>query len=361
MEDRLRASLPGVILPPKPDKANTLGGDHDVDSLVFARAFAKLLQLYLESLIAHPLIGGVSHQALHEYLTYPKKLGELWNECSDAMIKRVKAKTGTITDKIAGRAAIAGRTVEDPNPDLSDMITNAYRMVDCINESSPKFEKFLNLVNDYGEASCLVGMGFSKLCGRDITDYDSGISAPSEMLALAALKDGRRLKKLSVDLQSGGMNVFVNEYSRARNEVNAFNDRKRAILATRRLRENATTAKKNYERKKEKFIDEDRGHTHLMNLENEVKKTEQEALAAKKEMDKIGQVLNGEILRLKEERRKEWFNSVSVIAKDMHECWKDRVNTWEWTMKTFEQEFPDINTPSPLDEVEPKVAQTVLF
>lgn len=364
LENRLRSSLPGAIIPPKPEKSDIFGVGGDDNSLGFARSLAKLLQLYFTQLIAHPLVGGVSHQAFHEFLTYPKGLGEVWNECSESKLKRMKAKSGAITDKIASRAAIAGRNVEDPNEELADMISNAYRMVDNINEASPKFEKMLTLVNDYGEAFCLTGMAFSKLCGRDITDFDAGMSNPAEMLALTALNDGRRLKKLGVDLQGGGMNVLVNERRRAKNEVEAFNDRKRAILATRRLRENANMAKRRYEKKKEKFIDEDKGQNdkiqnQLKALENETEKTEIEALKAKKEMEKVGDVLMGEIERLKKERRNEWFESVNTVAKDMHDCWKDRVQTWEKALEIFEKEYPDVKQVN--EDVEVKVAKTVLF
>jgi len=71
--------------------------------------------------------------------------------------------------------------------------------------------------------------------------------------------------------------------------------------------------------------------------------------------------LRGEIERLKEERRKEWFESVNIVAKDMHECWKDRVDTWEWALKAFQKEFPDVRKPDEEVEVEAKVAKTVLF
>lgn len=88
LEDRLRQSCPGAILPPRPEKHVELNNSNSQDQHQFALFRCKELTTYLNALIQHPIAG--SSDTLQFFLKFSSNdIGTAWPEVSGNTFTRL--------------------------------------------------------------------------------------------------------------------------------------------------------------------------------------------------------------------------------------------------------------------------------
>jgi len=344
LEDRLRACKPGVILPPRPDKNALLPLEegHLTQSTGFVKKRAKLMRNYLNDLLTHPLVGTINNPDLHKFLSFPDDLGYAWPECSSSAFTRVGAAaaetlSGVTSEDVYAKAASLGKTTADPDDELTKMTTLERERIDQVNEAVPKLEAMVVLYKDFGDCNCATGMELSKL-SKDMKTIDAGLAKSVDIIAFALLKMGRMVKKLGVDLEEGGMLVLDREYRTGRNELAAFHDRKKSLIKL--TQKQIKAARANDELNTATAEVAVWGNYRLGALKHAANEANDEANAAINEAQEVADVLKGEIVRLGIERRKQWADSVHIVAKDIMLCHNELVSIWEGALTRFEKEFP---------------------
>merc|ERR1719343_852372 len=122
LENRLRSLLPGAILPAKPEKHATraLEDGSLTQSHSFAISRAHELQLYLQKLIMHPLVG--PSQPLKIFLTLYDDIGTFWPEVSSSALTKLTAVTSKKAAKLKENTtnAMLVTTSRDPSTMTED-------------------------------------------------------------------------------------------------------------------------------------------------------------------------------------------------------------------------------------------------
>lgn len=343
LEDRLRGSRPGVILPPRPEKHEFLPLEegHLNQSAAFVKKRARLMQIYLNDLLRHPLIGTLNNPDLHQFLSFPDDLGYAWPECSSSTITRMgAAAAGSVSamssEDIYAKAVKSWKPLDDPDGELSVTKKTEQERIGKVFVAVPKMEAMLGLLKEIGESRCATGMELSKL-SKDMKTTDAALSKSVEIISFPLLKSGRRVKNLSVNLEDGGMMVLEREFRRGKNELAAFEDRATCLSKCLQKQIKASSALDELDTaKKEVSV---WGNYRLGNLTRLSDEANEEANQANQESQEVGDILKGEIVRLGLERRKEWSDSIQIVAKDMMQCNNELRVIWEAALVKIEKEF----------------------
>ena len=405
LEDRLRQSCPGAILPPRPEKHVELTNSNSQDQLQFALFRCKELTTYLNALIQHPIAG--SSDTLHFFLKFSSNdIGTAWPEVSgntftrlttgvlpktwDTILGGVIATTtaphnttnysrmssspsfhtansgyptntsSMMFDGASESMWVGGPTsssVEDPQSHSPANVSTTYTSASPTEEHAhiltlqnvenmrlihvcqavPKLEGTITLLFQHKEYMGSAAMEISKL-SRDISKLDKPLSQCLEIASTAMLKSSRRRQKFNNDLRATIL-PFDSELKLVRMERGALQDRRMALLQRHALRQQAD-AKANkllayqglapvgsnivYEGGKVILLDQ---------LEVEATQSDNIAVEAMRHAEKVGNVLQSEVARLKAIRHKEWMSTLKVIAHQMQAAHKDQTTIWEGARK----------------------------
>jgi len=354
LETRLRQNLPGAILPSRPYKFSTqpLEEGHLRQSHDFAKKRATELQNYLNNLLKHPLVAKSSLPDVHLFFTSQDDIGTAWPECSTSTFTRLTAITANLNNKInsgeistKANSIAMGTDLDDTDEELMTLMETECMRMDQVNIAAPKLQASLTLLNDHGEVGSATGLEISKLC-KDITGFDSALAKSLNVLAIALIKNGRRTKLISTQLDEGGILRFEQECRGVRNELAAFDDRKILVNNMYQKQIKANRALVKYEIKESEVVVW--GNRDLIQLKDDLTQCDEDAVQAMKEAERVGMVLKQEIVRLAIKRRKEYHQSICTIAKDMKKYHADKINIWNEGLAKCQKEFPNFNSPEEL-------------
>lgn len=343
LEDRLREQCAGAILPPRPEKHATRAIEEatTLQSPEFARQRAMELELYLNLLVTHPVVW--QSQAVKLFLSLQDDLGTAWPEVSANAFTRLSAVGVSATMKLAETTSVlpnkdieVGAT-EDSAEILALWSSESLRM-GAVCQAVPKLEGAVTLFTQHGEVSGAVGMELNRMA-KDLGDGDRELSSPIELLSNGLLRQGRRTKRLGLEL-SAAMAGFAHQYKLCRNEKMAFMDRKVALQ--RRLKERSKADM----RAQQLMLHQQRMGQDLGRYERDASLSDEMAVSAVRDCDEIGETLKRELNRVAYERRMDWGKSVKVIASSMKEASTESIGIWESTRNQFMQAFPNYSETS---------------
>lgn len=82
------------------------------------------------------------------------------------------------------------------------------------------------------------------------------------------------------------------------------------------------------------------GASSLEKMEMDAALSDESAIDAAREADEVGEVLQKEVARCTIQRRREWRESVKVLASSFKEACSERVGIWEHAAMVFARDFP---------------------
>ena len=346
MEDRLRQECLGAILPPRPEKHATraLEEASTQQSAEFAMQRAKEMQDYLNNVAKHPIAG--QSYVLKLFLGLQDDIGTAWPEVSGNALTRLGAvgvgmsmKVAESTSLISGGAGIGdqmpAQDLED-NAELLALQSSEHVRLAAVSQAVPKLEGAVTLLREHGDAAGAVGMELSKLSKQpESTD----IAKASELLSNGMLRNGRRTKRLALEL-SAALEPFLMQYKLVRYEKMAFQDRRAALLRRSKERRGADS-RAVYLMQQQRQLQATGQYGHLDRLERTAITTDQIAIDAFTEADEVGATLRSEVNRIAVKRRTEWHASMKVVASAFKEAASERLAIWESTRDAFLQAFDD--------------------
>jgi hypothetical protein len=347
LEDRLRQSVPGAILPPRPEKHPNRAIEEATasQSSDFAQARSRELSVYMNALVNHPHAG--SSPELKLFLLLQDHIGTAWPEVSSSAFTRmttvVTNTAETLTDKVDGVLAELGTTAQQvaAGEDSAEILAlSAYegRRMGAVSSSVPKVEGTVSLIRERGDRLGSTGLEMSKLA-KDVGWCDQDLAAPMEVLAGALLRCGRRTKRLGLEL-GAAITPFVIQYRTCKYEQMAFADR-RACLKRRteaRTKADGRAAKLMMNQTMMQSV----GRLgSLERMETEAAMYDEFAMEATREADEVAIRLQQEVGRISAIRVKEWDASLKIIASGMKESCAENASIWESALETFKREFPD--------------------
>lgn len=347
LEDRLRQSVPGAILPPRPEKHPNRAIEEATasQSSDFAQARSRELSVYMNALVNHPHAG--SSPELKLFLLLQDHIGTAWPEVSSSAFTRmttvVTNTAETLTDKVDGVLAELGTTAQQvaAGEDSAEILAlSAYegRRMGAVSSSVPKVEGTVSLIRDRGDRLGSTGLEMSKLA-KDVGWCDQDLAAPMEILAGALLRCGRRTKRLGLEL-GAAITPFAIQYRTCKYEQMAFADR-RACLKRRteaRTKADGRAAKLMMNQTMMQSV----GRLgSLERMETEAAMYDEFAMEATSEAEEVATRLQQEVGRISAIRVKEWDASLKIIASGMKESCAENACIWESALETFKREFPD--------------------
>ena len=347
LEDRLRQSVPGAILPPRPEKHPNRAIEEATasQSSDFARARSRELSAYMNALVDHPHAG--SSAELKLFLLLQDHIGTAWPEVSSSALTRMTAvvtnTAETLTDKVDGVLAELGTTAQQvaAGEDSAEILAlSAYegRRMGAVSSSVPKVEGTVSLIRDRGDRLGSAGLEMSKLA-KDVGWCDQDLAAPMEILAGALLRCGRRTKRLGLEL-GAAITPFAIQYRTCKYEQMAFGDR-RACLK-RRTEAIAKADGRAAKLMMNQTMMQSVGRLgSLERMETEAAMYDEFAMEATREAEEVATRLQQEVGRISAIRVKEWDASLKIIASGMKESCAENASIWESALETFKREFPD--------------------
>lgn len=332
LEDRLRQTCPGSILPPRPEKhaARALEEASTLQSADFAMQRAKELELYLNQLAKHPVAG--QSQVLRLFLGLQDDIGTAWPECSSNALTRLGAVGAGVSMKVAEStnltAASAPAHEWEEDAELLGLCSSENLRLGAVSQAVPKLEGTVLLIRDLGDAAGALGMELSK--ASKTLDVEFKIF---EVLSNGLLRNGRRTKRLALEM-SAAMESFLQQYKLVRYVKMAMQDRRQAIQRKNKERGRMDVRVHQLNQQRQ-FLANGQMH-HFGQLEHNAIHMDGQALDAISEADEIGARLKTEIHRIAITRRTEWNSSMKTIASSMKEACSERVAIWEATLEAFE-------------------------
>lgn len=333
LEDRLRQTCPGSILPPRPEKHATraLEEASTLQSAEFAMQRARELEQYLNQLAKHPVAG--QSQVLRLFLGLQDDIGTAWPECSNNALTRLGAVGAGVSMKVAEStnltAASAPAHEWEEDAELLGLCSSESLRLGAVSQAVPKVEGTVILLRDLGDAAGALGMELSKAS----KSLDSEFKV-FEVLSSGLLRNGRRTKRLALEM-SAAMESFLQQYKLVRYEKMAMQDRRQAIQ--RKSKERGRADARAFHLSQQQRQLQVHGQMHqLSQLEQNAIYMDSQALDAVSEADEIGARLKSEIHRVAITRRTEWNISMKTIASCMKEACSERAAIWEATLEAFE-------------------------
>ncbi|CAJ1955311.1 unnamed protein product [Cylindrotheca closterium] len=333
LEDRLRQSCLGCILPPRPEKHATRALEEATtqQSAEFAMQRANEMESYLNSLAVHPVAG--QSQELRLFLGLQDDIGTAWSEVSNNAFTRLGAMGAGMSMKVADTtsASINAHEWED-NAELLGMCSSENLRMGAVVTAVPKLEGTAAILREQGDASGAVGMELSKVpkISDDLKMCD--------VLSNGLLRNGRRTKRLALEL-SAALEPFMEQYKTVRYERWAMQDRKTALQRRSKERGRADS-RAMYLAQQQRQLQASGQFGHLSHLEQSAVQGDQFALGAVGEADEIGARLKSEINRIAVQRRIQWNASIKSIASSMKEASSERHAIWQSTLEAFQESFP---------------------
>lgn len=347
LEDRIRTSVPGAILPPRPDKhpARAIEEASASQSAEFAQQRAQELSFYLNALVRHPCAGTAPELKL--FLTLQDHIGTAWPEVSSSAFTRLTAVGAAAVEKMSesvdGVLQELGTAQQvaagEDSADILALAAYEGRRIGAVSSSVPKIENAVALMRERGDRLGATGLETSKL-SKDVAWCDRELSMPMDVLASALLRCGRRTKRLGLEL-GAAISPFVIQYRMCRYEQMAFADR-RAVLKRR------TEARSKADGRAAKLMMNQSSMAYpgtLDRMETEAAMYDEMATEVAKEADEVALRLQNEVGRIGVLRVKQWDSSMKVIACGFKEACAENAAIWESALEAFKREFPDVKIP----------------
>jgi len=346
LEDRIRTSVPGAILPPRPDKhpARAIEEATARQSADFAQQRAQELSVYMNALVHHPHAG--MSPELKLFLTLQDHIGTAWPEVSSSAFTRMTAVgTATVeklTESVDGVLSELGTAQQvaagEDSAEVLALAAYEGRRIGAVSSSVPKVEGAVGLIRDRGDRLGATGLETSKLA-KDVAWCDRDLAAPMEILASAMLRGGRRTKRLGLEL-GAAVDPFVVQYRTCKYEQMAFADRRLALKRRTEARTKADGRAAKLMMNQTSMQSMGRLGT-LERLETEAAMYDEMATEAAREAEIVATRLQGEVGRIGAIRMREWDSSMKVIASGMKEACAENAAIWESALEAFKREFPD--------------------
>jgi hypothetical protein len=347
LEDRIRTSVPGAILPPRPDKhpARAIEEASASQSADFAQQRAQELSYYLNALVKHPYAGTTPELKL--FLTLQDHIGTAWPEVSSSAFTRLTAVGAAAVEKMSesvdGVLQELGTAQQvaagEDSADILALAAYEGRRIGAVSSSVPKIESAVALIRERGDRLGGTGLEMSKL-SKDVAWCDRELSMPMDVLSSALLRCGRRTKRLGLEL-GAAISPFVIQYRMCRYEQMAFADR-RSVLKRR------TEARSKADGRAAKLMMNQSSMAYpgtLDRMETEAAMYDEMATEVAKEADDVAFRLQNEVGRIGVLRVKQWDSSMKVIASGFKEACAENAAIWESALEAFKREFPDVNIP----------------
>mmetsp|Transcript_49129 Transcript_49129/g.54923 ORF Transcript_49129/g.54923 Transcript_49129/m.54923 type:complete len:703 (-) Transcript_49129:315-2423(-) len=333
LEDRLRQSCPGCIIPPRPDKhaSRALEEASTQQSAEFAVQRAKELELYLNQVAKHPVAG--QSQVMRLFLGLQDDIGTAWPEVSANAFTRLGAVGAGVSIRVAEStnltAASAPAHEWEEDAELLGLCSSETLRIGAVSQAVPKLEGTIIILREQGDAAGILGMELSKASKTLDIDYKF-----YDILSSGLLRHGRRTKRLALEL-SAAMDSFLQQYKLVRYEKMAMQDRRLAIQRKAKERGRADVRAMHLSQQQRHL--QVNGHmNHLSQLEQNAISMDSQAHDAVSEADGIGARLKLEINRVAIDRRTTWNSSIKTIASSMKAACSERVAIWESTLEAFE-------------------------
>lgn len=350
LETRLRASVPGAILPPRPDKhpARAIEEATARQSADFAMQRARELTSYMNALSHHPHAG--QSPELKLFLTLQDHIGTAWPEVSSSAFTRMTA-VGTATlekvsDSVDGMLAELGTAQQvaagEDSAEILALAAYEGRRIGAVTSSVPKIEGAVGLVRERGDRGGATGLEMGKLA-KDVAWCDRELSRPMEVLSSALLRCGRRTKRLGLEL-GAAIAPFSSQYRLCRYEQMAFGDRRTALKKKMEARTKADGRAAKLMMNQTSMQHMGRYGT-LERMETEAAMMDEFATEAAREAEEVAMRLQNEVARIGALRVTEWDSSMKVIASGMKEACAENAAIWESALEAFKREFPDLTVP----------------
>lgn len=218
----------------------------------------------------------------------------------------------------------------EDNSELLALSSSEGLRIGSVLQAVPKIEGAVALVGELGERMSVSGLEVQKLV-NNVMSQDRDFCAPFEILSSGLLRSGRRTKRLAIELGAAA-EVFTLQYKLCRYERMAFADRRSALVRRRDARIAA-------DKKAQKLII----HQHSMqsmghhpgsfmvggSAERDAVMSDEIATDSFNEAETIGQILQCEVGRIADMRKRDWSMSLKIIAANMREAHAERAAIWE--------------------------------
>jgi hypothetical protein len=342
LEDRLRQAHPGAILPPRPEKhgLRPLDEGTTLQSAEFAVQRAQELQHYLNSLGNHPIAG--QSPVLKLFLGLQDDIGTAWAEVSNNALTRLGAVGVGVSVGMADKwHDVSGDGDWEPNAELLALQSSETVRMAAVAQAVPKLEGTITLLRDQGDAAGHVGMELSKLAKQQQINQDEDVGKPSEILSNGLLRQGRRQKRLALELTAATQS-FLEQYKLVPYEKWAFQDRKVALQRRSKERKGADQRATMYVQQ-QRQLQSTGQFGQLDALERTAVYGDQLATNAQTESDEIATRITWEVNRVAIQRRTEWLQSMKIMASALQQSSEEKVAIWESTQDAFLQAFPEYN------------------
>lgn len=248
----------------------------------------------------------------------------------------------------------------EDNSELLALASSEGLRIGSVLQSVPKIEGAVAIVGELGERMSVSGLEMQKLV-NNVMPQDREFSAPFEVLSSGLLRSGRRTSRLAIEL-SAAAEVFSLQYKLCRYERMAFADRRSALVRRRDARVAA-------DKKAQKLVI----HQHSMQgmgqygmtgsaAERDAVMADEIAVDSFNEAETIGQILQCEVGRIAQMRKKDWSMSLKIIAANMREAHAERAAIWESCRNSMRNDIncyddvmntlPDVATDNIHDHIE---------
>eukprot|EP00804_Cyclotella_cryptica_P000879 CCRYP_001106-RA/>CCRYP_001106-RA protein AED:0.28 eAED:0.28 QI:0/-1/0/1/-1/1/1/0/735 len=351
LEDRLRQSVPGAILPPRPEKhpARAIEEASTRQSSEFAQQRSNELTLYMNALAKHPHVGNSPELKL--FMTLQDHIGTAWPEVSSSAFTRITA-VGTasvekLADTVDGMLSELGTAQQvaagEDNAEILALAAYEGRRIGAVSGSVPKIEGTVSILKERGDRLGGTGLEMSKLA-KDVAWCDRELSGPMEVLSSGLLRSGRRTKRLGLEV-GAGIAPFVTQYKLCRYEQMAFVDRRTALKRRSDARSNADKRAAKVMMNQTSMSSIGRLGT-LERMEMEAALADEMATEAAREAEEVASRLQSEVGRIGAIRVSEWDGAMKVVASAMKEGCAENAAIWEAALEVFKRDFPEVHIPN---------------
>lgn len=347
LEERLRVTCPGVVLPPRPEKhvARPLEDASFQQSREFAASRAMELEVYLWSLANHPITSAA--EPLRTFLfNRSRDLGAVWPECSTNPVSNIMAQFSQLSQR-GGLGASAKATAVDvagagghtlglrweDDPNMLGMAQSEYSRLEALGQNVPKLENALVVLREHSQSCCLLGMELSKLVRDTQHQENEDTIAPLRTLANYVLRSGRRSKDNTVSI-SVALSPFFYQLSVSKNIRAALADRQEACRHREQMRSRAEA--NGHRLGAQRLVMQQMGKfQELSQLEMGSSAAMGEATEAAIVADQIRNVLHAEVGRLADARRREFAAAMREVAISMRDLAREQRGLWEAALGDF--------------------------
>lgn len=348
---------------PRPDKHQTRAIDEASarQSTQFALQRAKELETYLNAIRLHPLAGKAP--SLQLFLTFPDHIGAVWPEVSASIFTRLTEVGSSTAVKISeGTNAVISELnnesqimAGEDNSELLALASSEGLRIGSVLQGVPKIEGLVPIVAEWGERMSVGGLEIQKLV-NNVLVQDREYSTPFEVLSSGLLRCGRRTSRLAVELGAAS-EVFTLQYKLCRYERLAFADRRSALVRRRDARMAA-------DKKAQKLAI----HQHSMQgmaqsmimggVQRDAAMSDEIAVESYNEAETIGQILQCEVGRIADMRKRDWSVSLKIIAANMKEAHAEQAAIWENCRTSL---ISDLNTHDATTPVDFSTNNNILY